>query len=59
HRKRQSRVLQGDVPSPASPPPGCRFHTRCVRAIAVCRSEEPNLVEALPGRLVACHRWSD
>lgn len=59
HRKRQARVLQGDVPSPASPPPGCRFHTRCVKAVAVCRSEEPSLVEVLPGRVVACHRWSD
>jgi len=59
HRKRQSRVLQGDVPSPANPPPGCRFHTRCVKTAAVCRSEEPPLVEVLPGRLVACHRWSD
>jgi len=59
HRKRQARVLQGDVPSPASPPPGCRFHTRCVKATGVCRSEEPPLVEVMSGRMVACHRWSE
>ncbi|MHB1192715.1 MAG: ABC transporter ATP-binding protein [Longimicrobiales bacterium] len=48
--------LEGDVPSPAAPPPGCRFHTRCPFAVARCRVEEPELRDAAPGQLVACHR---
>ncbi|MCX8125695.1 MAG: ATP-binding cassette domain-containing protein [Dehalococcoidia bacterium] len=59
HRRRRARALPGDVPSPASPPPGCRFHPRCARAVAICRHQEPPLLEVLPGRLVSCHRWSD
>ena len=51
-------VLQGDVPSPARPPAGCRFHTRCPHATDRCRTEDPVLrtVKAdVPGRTVACH----
>jgi peptide/nickel transport system ATP-binding protein len=47
--------LKGDVPSPMSPPPGCRFHPRCEIAEANCRQEEPQLREVAPGHLVACH----
>ena len=54
-RKRRRVVLQGDVPSPANPPPGCRFHTRCPHAVARCRSEDPPLREVAPGQHVACH----
>jgi peptide/nickel transport system ATP-binding protein/oligopeptide transport system ATP-binding protein len=54
-RKRRRVVLQGDVPSPANPPPGCRFHTRCPYAVARCRSEDPPLREVAPGQHVACH----
>ena len=53
-RKRR-RVLTGDVPSPISPPPGCRFHTRCPYVEDRCKREEPPLVQVLPGQWVACH----
>ncbi len=57
-RRRQEReriLLTGDVPSPISPPPACRFHTRCWKAQEICRTEEPPLVELLPRHRVACH----
>ena len=53
--KRQKRVLQGDVPSPINPPPGCHFHTRCPYAVERCRVESPILREVKPGQMVACH----
>jgi oligopeptide/dipeptide ABC transporter ATP-binding protein len=52
--KRERRVLQGDVPSPYQPPPGCRFHTRCPHARERCRAEEPALVDG-----TACHFWRE
>lgn len=55
-RRKQERImLEGDVPSPANPPAGCRFHTRCPFVQDKCRSVEPLLEEVLPGRPVACH----
>jgi oligopeptide/dipeptide ABC transporter ATP-binding protein len=53
--KRQKRVLQGDVPSPIKPPPGCHFHTRCPYAVERCKVEFPALREVKPGQWVACH----
>jgi oligopeptide/dipeptide ABC transporter ATP-binding protein len=53
--KREKRVLQGDVPSPVKPPPGCHFHTRCPYAEARCKVEAPPLREIAPGHHVSCH----
>ncbi|MGO4704415.1 ABC transporter ATP-binding protein [Microvirga sp. 2MCAF38] len=52
-------LLQGDVPSPTAPPSGCRFHTRCPHAKALCREQHPKLEAAPDGRKVACHFWRD
>ena len=52
---REKLVLEGDVPSPIAPPPGCRFHTRCPFAFDRCRVERPALKEIAPGHLAACH----
>jgi peptide/nickel transport system ATP-binding protein len=51
--------LEGDVPSPANPPPGCYFHPRCPHAIDVCRTEPPPLVELASNHYVACHRAAE
>ena len=53
--KRDRIILKGDVPSPANPPPGCRFHTRCPVAIEKCKLEEPPLIDRGNEHFVACH----
>jgi oligopeptide/dipeptide ABC transporter ATP-binding protein len=53
--RREKIVVQGDVPSPLRPPPGCHFHTRCRYAVERCRTEVPALREVESGHLAACH----
>jgi oligopeptide transport system ATP-binding protein len=48
-------VLEGDIPNPASPPPGCVFSTRCPLATDVCKQEPPEYREVKPGHFIACH----
>ncbi|WP_405753897.1 dipeptide ABC transporter ATP-binding protein [Streptomyces sp. NBC_01411] len=53
---RSDRIrLEGDVPSPISPPAGCRFHTRCWKATEICGVQEPPLLQLRTGHQVACH----
>lgn len=57
---RERIILEGDIPSPANPPTGCNFHTRCpVAREDHCRLEEPELRELRPGHWVACHYAED
>jgi len=53
--RRKKIILQGDVPSPINPPPGCRFHTRCPYAEERCKIEEPALKIVGRDHVVACH----
>ncbi len=54
---RTRTVLAGDVPSPAAPPSGCRFHTRCPAVMPVCSHTDPPLIEIRPDHWVACHLY--
>jgi len=59
HFRRTNPAIEGDVPSPAAPPAGCHFNTRCPFAIPRCRSEAPKAIDVAPGHSVACHRASE
>jgi len=54
-----AQKLEGEIPSPTNPPPGCKFQTRCPHAIDICRSEEPVLSSFGFEHNVACHRWEE
>jgi oligopeptide transport system ATP-binding protein len=54
-RQRSRIVLGGDVPNPANPPDGCRFHTRCPVALNICGSDEPQMRQISHGHWVSCH----
>jgi oligopeptide transport system ATP-binding protein len=54
-KKRQRIILEGDVPSPANPPSGCQFHTRCPLAVNICKSVQPEWREVSDGHWVYCH----
>ncbi|TMV84761.1 ABC transporter ATP-binding protein, partial [Thioclava sp. BHET1] len=56
---RERVILTGDVPSPANPPKGCNFCTRCPKVMALCREIEPEFREVHPGRFVACHLYNE
>lgn len=52
-------IIEGDVPSPYSPPSGCLFHTRCPKACEKCKKEIPELREVSKGHFVACHLYTE
>jgi len=54
--KRERIILEGDVPSPINPPPGCRFYGRCFARKDECKDTDPVLTEIYPGKFVACHQ---
>lgn len=55
---RERIILEGDVPSPANPPSGCTFHTRCPRVKEECKTVRPQFQEVEQGHFVACHLYS-
>lgn len=55
--KRERIILKGDVPSPANPPQGCNFNTRCPKVMPVCYEVDPEFKEIAPGHWCACHLW--
>jgi oligopeptide transport system ATP-binding protein len=56
HERERERIpLEGDPPSPLTPPSGCRFHPRCFKAADVCRSDDPQLIERVGAHESACH----
>ena len=58
-RRRERRLLEGDVPSPIDPPPGCHLHPRCPYAGELSRLERPPLDDDGKGHATACHFWRD
>lgn len=57
-RKMKRIILEGSIPSPANPPEGCKFHTRCRKCMDICKTERPELREVRPGHFCACHLYN-
>ena len=57
--KQERILLEGDVPSPVNPAPGCRFASRCASCMEICREKQPELQEIEPGHFAACHLLND
>jgi peptide/nickel transport system ATP-binding protein len=56
-KRKRDVIPQGEIPSPINPPSGCHFHTRCPKAFERCAKEEPQLIDAGKGHMVACHLY--
>jgi oligopeptide/dipeptide ABC transporter ATP-binding protein len=57
--KKERIILKGDVPSPANPPKGCRFHPRCFKVMEICSEIEPKLIEIKEKHFCACHLYNE
>lgn len=57
--KMERIILSGDIPSPANPPKGCKFHTRCKECMSVCKMLEPKFIEHTKNHFVACHLYNE
>ena len=57
HYKVNRIILSGDIPSPANPPKGCKFHTRCPRCMDICKEVAPNFIDYGNGHMCACHLY--
>lgn len=57
--KMERIILSGDIPSPANPPKGCKFHTRCKECMSVCKMLEPKYIEHSKNHFVACHLYNE
>lgn len=58
-KSRERIILKGDIPSPANPPSGCSFRTRCPMAMEICSQVEPQLREVRPNHYVSCHLYNE
>ena len=58
-KEKEMEVLEGDIPSPINPPPGCKFNTRCKECMEICLSVVPQWREMTPGHFVSCHKYDD
>lgn len=57
--KMERIILSGDIPSPANPPKGCKFHTRCKECMSICKMLEPKYIEHTKNHFVACHLYNE